>query len=300
MAEKQPNKIALEREIKRLQMMQDWTTLQGKLWIGISFTHMMVTMLLFRTTADGLWRIIQTIVIGVTVLLLDLGIMHYSHVLYKAKDAGLETPIRVLLTYWIAVASEWVFNFASLYSNRPPAAKMPGFMSTGLAVLFGSFVTLSILNAPLLVSFLDKIIYDNLTAQSKIIKDEQAEEERKAKEERDEQERREDLRRKNEDRRARRQLMPPSTVPNNRQLPQVDESQKYQPASVNVDEIIVIQVGGKSKQVDGRAHHWLTMNNAKMSYQQISDELGGKPTKAYIGLHVKLYREWLELQQEVE
>ena len=288
---KAPNKIALEREIKRLQMMQDWTTLQGKLWIGISFTHMMVTMLLFRTTADGLWRIIQTGVIGVTVLLLDLGIMHYSHILYKAKEAGLETPIRVLLTYYIAVASEWVFNFASLYSNRPPAAKMPGAMSTGLAVLFGSFVTLSILNAPLLVSFLDKIIYDNLAAQSDLIKAEQAEQERKARAEREEQDRRDELARRNAERRERRLLAPPST----RRLGTVHEDDKYQPKAVNVDEKMVILVDGVDKKIDARAPVWLTMQaEQKMSFQQISDALGGKPSKAYIGATVKLYREYLQ------
>lgn len=294
------NKITLEREIKRLQRMQDWTTLQGKIWIGISFSHMMVTMALFRTDSTGLWRLVQTLVMGITVLLLDLGIMHYSHIIYKTKEAGLETPIRPYLTYLMAVAAEWIFNFTSLYSNRPPAAVMPGFMSAALAFLFGSFVTLSILNAPMLVDLLDKIASFHVTALTDIAKAEQEEQERKAKAERDEEERREDLRRKNEDRRARRQLTGPSTIPENRRLPQVDEDDKYQPNAVNVASRMVVMVDEKPKAVDARAVGWLTLNvDNKMSAQAISDHLGGRPSKAYISLHIKLYREWLAVHQEV-
>lgn len=294
MHKKVPTKEALQTEIVRLRFMQRWTTWQGWIWIGISFVHMLATMVLFgRQIPPGPWKSAYTLAIGVSVLLLDLGIMHYSNVIYKSKEAGLEPPIRALLLYYIAVGSEWIFNFSSLYSNRPPPELMPGFMSMSLAVLFGSFVTLSILNTSMLVSFLDKIAYQHMADLSIIVKKEQAEVEQKAKADRDEQERKDELRRKNEERRARRQLPGPSTIPEKRQLPQVDEDKKYQPVSVNVDEKMMVLVDGRPKRVDDRAAVWLTAN-ATMSYQEISDSLGGKPSKAYIGAHVKMYREYIQ------
>lgn len=301
MSKKVQTKEALQAEIVRLRLMQNWTTWQGWIWIGISFIHMLATMVLFgRQIPEGPWKLAYTAAIGVSVLLLDLGIMHYSNVLYKAKEADIAAPGRAKLLYYIAVASEWIFNFTSLYSNRPPAELMPGVMSAALSVLFGSFVTLSILNTGMLVSFIDKIAYQNMAALNTIIQAEQDAADQKKKAAADDQERKDDLRRKNEERRARRQLPGSSPVPENRQLPQVDESTKYQPTAVNVDEKMVVQVDGAAKQVDGRASIWLTMNDNKMSYQQISDSLGGKPGKAYIGLHVKLYREWLAASVSVE
>lgn len=291
MRNKTPDKIALERAIKRLQMMQEWTTWQGRTWIGISFTHMMVTMALFQTSSTGIVLLIQKVVMGITVLLLDLGIMHYSHIIYKTKEAGLESPFRLWMTYQMMVWAEWIFNFSSLYSNRPAAAKMPGILSAGLSFLFGSIVTLSILNTPLIIDLLGRLATDHMSALAKIHQEEEEEIERKQREWEAEQERKAERERINQERRERRQA---STVPPSHRLAPPSEDAVYTSKAGNVDDSLVILVDGKTKKIDARSADWLTMNtDQEMSYQDISDSLGGKPSKAYIGLSVKLYRESL-------
>jgi hypothetical protein len=46
-----------------------------------------------------------------------------------------------------------------------------------------------------------------------------------------------------------------------------------------------------SSQVDPRAAEWSAWHLRGLSYQKISDRLGGSPSKAHIGRHIKLYRE---------
>lgn len=51
-----------------------------------------------------------------------------------------------------------------------------------------------------------------------------------------------------------------------------------------------------STALDTRAADWMAMNDRGVSYQKISDALGGKPSKAYIGRQINLYREWIASQ----
>ena len=83
-----------------------------------------------------------------------------------------------------------------------------------------------------------------------------------------------------------------------RALPTVNPETIYE--VVNVDGEMRLLVDGKSTKVDDRAPAWLTLVDTGMSYQAISDSLGGSPSKQHIGKHVNLYKQWLTLDAEVE
>jgi hypothetical protein len=54
-----------------------------------------------------------------------------------------------------------------------------------------------------------------------------------------------------------------------------------------------------SSQVDPRAAEWSAWHRRGLSYQKISDRLGGSPSKAHIGRHIKLYRESVTAHEDV-
>lgn len=54
-----------------------------------------------------------------------------------------------------------------------------------------------------------------------------------------------------------------------------------------------------SAQVDPRAAEWSARHAGGLSYQKISDRLGGSPSKAHIGRHIKLYRESVAAHEDV-
>ncbi|MFD3165500.1 hypothetical protein [Herpetosiphon sp. NSE202] len=71
-----------------------------------------------------------------------------------------------------------------------------------------------------------------------------------------------------------------------------------QPAHESVDTPLLIEHDPDQSQTlepsttfDKRAAEWSTMNAQGLSYQQISDLLGGEPSRQHIGRHVKRYRE---------
>lgn len=74
------------------------------------------------------------------------------------------------------------------------------------------------------------------------------------------------------------------------------------PKVVNVDKTMEIlpapQVDNTMPKVDKRAKGWLEMHEAGMTYDAISESLGGKPSKQYINKHVAMYRD--SLVSEVE
>lgn len=158
-----PSLRAIQAEIKSIQSMQTWSTWQGYLWIGISFFHMLTTMVMFIPKTETSWLLaIETVVVGGMVLLLDLGIMHYSRVLHRAKASKTVVAGRILLTYTVAVMIEWVFNYSAMWPNRPGPDRLQPFFSWLICFLFASMVTLSIVNAPLLVELLERLLLPKL------------------------------------------------------------------------------------------------------------------------------------------
>lgn len=80
-----------------------------------------------------------------------------------------------------------------------------------------------------------------------------------------------------------------------KQLPPVNQNNQI---PVNVDGKIPLIVNGVERWIDARVPDWLTMHDNNVSYEQISDSLGGKPSKQYIGALVKLYRDSLTVDAE--
>lgn len=246
------------------------------------------------------WLLLTMLSIGLIVGIVWAG--RYIELQRRAKQ-----PVGVIawLGFWVCLGFEFTVNTGALWSALPAATVMPRVLAQAIAIFVGLLISLSIYNTGVSSNSLERtrryLIAVDMAEAEKKRKQDEAEAERKAKAEHEEEERREDLRRKNEDRRARRQLTGPSTIPENRRLPQVDEDDKYQPNAVNVASRMVVMVDEKPKAVDARAVGWLTLNvDNKMSAQAISDHLGGRPSKAYISLHIKLYREWLAVHATAE
>lgn len=123
--------------------------LLNKQWIGVSFIHMSITMLLF---SDG--GLITTAAILIMVLGIDLALMWLSGYIEIQRRFYQPVGFFAWTAFVIALLLEFSFNTAALWAHRPDPSKFPDGASKATAVAFGSFVAL--------------IIYVSATVQSKL------------------------------------------------------------------------------------------------------------------------------------
>lgn len=125
----------------------------NKLWIGVSFVHMAMVMLMYGESLSGLSWLINTAATMVMVLGIDLALMWLSSYIELQTSQKQDIGAFPWLAFVVSLLVELGFNIGALWSHAPPAL---GWLGKALAVIFGTFVALIIYVSATIQSRLDR------------------------------------------------------------------------------------------------------------------------------------------------
>jgi hypothetical protein len=186
--QRKPPKTVEDLEVERATSLSNAFNFLNKMWIGVSFVHMAMIMLLFTAHGTGLVWLVTTAAALVMVLGIDLALMRLSVYITIQREYRQPVGFWAWIVFLVSLAVEWTFNTGALWANMPGPEKLPPALSKTIAVTFGTFVAL--------------IIYVSATiptrlARTAIVIREQARREREAEEEK--QRNRDEARRKQQE-----------------------------------------------------------------------------------------------------
>ena len=131
-------------EIERVTRLGKSFNFLNKQWIGVSFVHMAIIMLMFSAHGGGLIGIATTVAVLVMVLGIDLALMWLSQYIAVQKQYRQPVGFWAWIAFVMALLVEWTFNTGALWANMPAAEKFPPVLSQAISITFGTFVALII------------------------------------------------------------------------------------------------------------------------------------------------------------
>lgn len=137
-------KTAEDIEIERVTKLGNSFTLLNKQWIGVSFVHMAMIMLLFTSHGTGAVWFFTTAAALIMVLGIDLALMWLAVYIATQKQYHQPVGFWAAIAFLVCLAVEWTFNTGALWANMPAADRLPPVLSKTIAVTFGTFVALII------------------------------------------------------------------------------------------------------------------------------------------------------------
>lgn len=142
--QRKPPKTAEDLEIERATSLSNAFNFLNKMWIGVSFVHMAMIMLLFTAHGTGVVWFFTTAAALVMVLGIDLALMRLSVYITIQREYHQPVGFWAWIVFLVSLGVEWTFNTGALWANMPGPEKLPPALSKTIAVTFGTFVALII------------------------------------------------------------------------------------------------------------------------------------------------------------